>query len=1067
MADVKIHLQSLIRSVRRQIRRRTLLQGSAVTLVAFFAGAVALLLLVPVLGGTGIPFWLALCGVLAAILGIAFWQLVHPLRQPISDRQIALFIEEQAPGLEDRLNSAVEAKAQNLRGADAFLQDLLEDAARMTQAIVPSALVRKVRARLIAGTSAALVTALVILGGTNLDRIRLVTPTSGAAARAYMTIAPGNVEIEKGESQEIVATLRERTDKDVYLVYREGEEWIRTAMESGLEGTDFMKEFVSIQHPITYYVEVGERRSDPFEISVYEFPAVRQIDLAYEFPDHIPLPPRIEEDAGDIQGLEGSTVTVSVHVAGRPTSASMVLESGDEITLRAGSDGQFTGRLTLAEEDLYAIQLVDANGKQNQFPDQYAIIPVPDQTPHIQIQDPGRDMRANAVEEVLIAADVDDDFGVDAFDLVFFVGADDAQTVNLLQAPGLPTSSGEHLLFLEDYSLQPGDVITYYVEARDATQSTATDMYFIEVIPFDQTYTQVSASGGGQSGGQQSATVVSQQEIIAATWRLLREKDAHDDYDGARNTLAGAQGTLRRSIEERLNSTAFSMELRANELQQQTVRYLQEATAAMEEAEQLLRRDELRDALHPERKALTSLLRADAQNKENQVAQQQQQGQGGGMSATEERMSELMDLELDISKDKYEMQQERAAETQELDDALRQVKDLARRQQDLTNQPRPDELEEDDRRRFVDRLRRDQEEVRQQLEQVAREARQNDTEGRMDRALRNMREADRALGRGNLEEAMQRQQEALRELQQLQPDLQRAARGSLRSQLEALTNDLQEIADRERQLAEDLNELVEQGTRPTEEDMRPLDEERLALMDALHQSLEEAARMERQTEDPDLRTQLRNLQQQVLRDDLTGDMESSYRALRNGWLDSAQRLEEEILDDLAGLEDARRQLAASLPVTEEEALANALREVRELEEELQNLESNAERLRGGEPGGDQRSLEARVQRQLARAQERIEDLMERGGGAATQSALGGIQNALARADHTGVLLDEEAAKAFFERNVYDPLNQLEEAIARTLDIAQMEDRLYGSRRGEVPPEYSEMVEKYYETLSRQ
>ena len=154
--------------------------------------------------------------------------------------------------------------------------------------------------------------------------------------------------------------------------------------------------------------------------------------------------------------------------------------------------------------------------------------------------------------------------------------------------------------------------------------------------------------------------------------------------------LTGAQSNLKRSIEERIQSTAFSLELRGNELQQQTVRFLQEATESMGEAVQKLERDQLQEALPPQRKALTALLRADAQNKENQVAQQQQQrGQGGGMSATEERMSELMDLELDISKDKYEVQQQRAQETQELDDALRQVKDLARRQQDLANLQRP------------------------------------------------------------------------------------------------------------------------------------------------------------------------------------------------------------------------------------------------------------------------------------------------------------------------------------------------------------------------------------------
>ena len=94
---------------------------------------------------------------------------------------------------------------------------------------------------------------------------------------------------------------------------------------------------------------------------------------------------------------------------------------------------------------------------------------------------------------------------------------------------------------------------------------------------------------------------------------------------------------------------------------------------------------------------------------------------------------------------------------------------------------------------------------------------------------------------------------------------------------------------------------------------------------------------------------LRNLQQQIQRDDLAGDMASSYRALRNGWLDSAQRLEEEILDDLANLDESRRALAQSLPVTEEEALASTLREIQDLQDQIRSLESGAERLRGSDP----------------------------------------------------------------------------------------------------------------------
>jgi len=47
MDKTQIHLQKLVREVRSQVRRRTLLQGGAVAIVTLFATAIALLLLYP------------------------------------------------------------------------------------------------------------------------------------------------------------------------------------------------------------------------------------------------------------------------------------------------------------------------------------------------------------------------------------------------------------------------------------------------------------------------------------------------------------------------------------------------------------------------------------------------------------------------------------------------------------------------------------------------------------------------------------------------------------------------------------------------------------------------------------------------------------------------------------------------------------------------------------------------------------------------------------------------------------------------------------------------------------
>ena len=52
--------------------------------------------------------------------------------------------------------------------------------------------------------------------------------------------------------------------------------------------------------------------------------------------------------------------------------------------------------------------------------------------------------------------------------------------------------------------LKPGDFISYYAKARDASNETTSDIYFIEVKPFEMQYKQSQAqqqSGGGQGEG--------------------------------------------------------------------------------------------------------------------------------------------------------------------------------------------------------------------------------------------------------------------------------------------------------------------------------------------------------------------------------------------------------------------------------------------------------------------------------------------------------------------------------------------------------------------------------------
>ena len=1043
-------VRTLIADVRRQFTRRARRQHLAACVAIVCLLLFALLWFKPYL--TAGLLWGTLA--LAVLIPTALFWLLQRRSQKITDGQIALFIEEHHPDLEDRLNSAVQAPG----AADQkVVTALLQDAACQVSSMVPRSMLGRLRARLWIASSLTIACACLVGGLTQLNRLQLDTAPELRLRTPYLVVSPGDVEVDQGDTVPVVATLRSEGWDDVFLVHQDRSgEWVRQPMIPGKDPRAHLAELADIQQDVQYYVESGRYRTDPFTISVYLFPEVAQIDATYESPDYANLPVQTQEDEGDIEGLKGSRVTVTVHTNHVTEEATLALENGTDIPLSKVEPGQFRGKFDLLEEDRYTVQLEDDRARANRFPRTYLITPIEDARPHITLQEPGRDLRANAIQEVLIAADASDDYGIRSFDLNYSVNGEEEIRIDLLENAGGTEVTGEHLLFLEDYTLEPGDVITYYIEAADALHSEASDMYFVEIVPFEQQFTQLANAGGGQAGmqGRQGGLVVSQQDIIAATWRLLREPPP--DFDEALGALIQAQRNLQANIQERVRTTAFSLELRGSPEQQKVAEHLQSAVKEMDVVIEELSAERLREALTPERRALNQLLRADALNTERQVARQQQGEGGGGANATEERMSELMDLELDITRDKYESPQSApaAAASAEENDALRRVRDLAERQQELAQQ-RPPETEED-RRRFVDRLQRSQEELQESLENLRRQQSGGRAQDDMNQALRNMEEAQRALRRGDTEEAARRQQQAANSLQSLEESLRVQTRGTDRRALQQLSDDLDTFIDNEQALSED---LVEAGDRPTGEDLDQLVDRRMEALEDLEEILEQAEMLESSNSEAQLTA--RNLRQEFHRSALPEDMQNSGQALRNGWMPTARRIQEEIAEDLEGLRAIQRELSESLPITEEETLSRSLEDLEQLRSELQDLEAQAERMREG--GGSPAQM-ARLESQMNRAREAARTLQE--GVRDGQRATMGIQNSLARADHTGVLLDEESAEAFFDRDIYAPLSQLETQLLEALETVKLESKLYGSRRGEVPAEYEGLIEKYYESLSR-
>ena len=86
------------------------------------------------------------------------------------------------------------------------------------------------------------------------------------------------------------------------------------------------------------------------------------------------------------------------------------------------------------------------------------------------------------------------------------------------------------MLFLEDLDVQPGDFVSYYApapdldSARHPVNEARSDIFFLEVKPYQQEFALAQSQGGMPGAGRTwlDELVTAQKEVVVATWKLDR-----------------------------------------------------------------------------------------------------------------------------------------------------------------------------------------------------------------------------------------------------------------------------------------------------------------------------------------------------------------------------------------------------------------------------------------------------------------------------------------------------------------------------------------------------------------
>src|SRR5688572_19087640 len=432
-----------------------------------------------------VPLWVirAVSLVFAGGMAVAaVWKLILPLRRVPTDTQLAQFVEEKNPGLEQSLVSAVEAinKPKAEHGAFSFL--LVKDALDRTKNVRFAETINKKKFNVFAAVNGGLVVAFLI----GLFLASLFTPGGIQKLAAVfdpptldemkLTVEPGSRTVPKGSDVDVKAVLSgyDANRGTIHFKYENGKEWSEAAMDVDPTGDNPTYRFrlFNLQEQVSYYVDISGKRSDEYTIKVADLPRVEKMDYTYHYPAYTGLPSKKEENAYDIIALKGTVVEVSITSNQQLKGGRIVFADKKDIPLTPSGDKQVMGKITVDRNATFRIELTNTNGDQPHMGlEEYRMQATDDQKPVVHFVKPGRDYRATNLEEVFTEAKADDDFGIKSLELVFTVNGGKEQKVDLYRnsAGASPKEiSGTHTFFLEEFKVKPGDFVAYYAVATDS-----------------------------------------------------------------------------------------------------------------------------------------------------------------------------------------------------------------------------------------------------------------------------------------------------------------------------------------------------------------------------------------------------------------------------------------------------------------------------------------------------------------------------------------------------------------------------------------------------------------------
>ncbi len=445
---------------------------------------------------------LSIVGVIAvAWIG---WKVVWPYLRRVNDLYAAQMLERAEPSLRGSLFGLVDSRRAGRPPIEEVRKALERRAATtLSDVDVDAALDRRLLMRmsyvLLGVVLFACIYAIASPKRVGPSLLRALLPASniGVATRTeILDVRPGNTAVLAGEQLSVSVMIRGETPDKVMLFYSTVDRrFVDEPIELRLvdETTrEYQATLIGdagrgLAQDLSYRIVANDDAAGPFAIDVDQPPAANIKAIALQYPPYSGLEP-IERETPPVEGIEGTNVALTA-VANRPLkSAKLVfaddelfLGRGEEVPLRISDDGlTLTASWKLAirsdgsSPTFFRIECRDGAGKTNPKPAVYPVKILADAAPEVTLHDPKSDLErpSNAIIPLLVTAR-DPDFRLRELTLRIEKRGQELPDRTVLWEGSAPEAAVRHDWDLGPLALKPGDIVSFYVQARDNREPEA------------------------------------------------------------------------------------------------------------------------------------------------------------------------------------------------------------------------------------------------------------------------------------------------------------------------------------------------------------------------------------------------------------------------------------------------------------------------------------------------------------------------------------------------------------------------------------------------------------------